>query len=851
MDPIQARSVPSPSVEDHSSRYSLRHLWHVPVFFLGVTAFVVVGLTRGLVPPDPVHQLHQELVEARRLLDRDANDPDRALQHAQKAVDNLASDPGRAAEAFFLLGSAHLRIADRLSSDFQVLSSEGNNSGPKTQNSELRTQNLEAARRCFQEAEQRGLEGEDSSRLHYRLAKLSFYLGDDPVQVIGQLKTSLDAADDRAEALTLLSRAYLRLNPPNLKEALRANRKLREEVPQIGEEVLGPAKLAGAKLLLQLNQREEAQKTLEKISDRAAPAVLAEKNMFLAGLYQEENKWAEAAALWRAVLDDKRVPVTEAGAVLYNLGVCYRRLDQSAPAAQAWNECMSRSQGEEAQAAALALAELRLHEANSDKGVALLAEAVAKVRKADDWKNSLIPLTKVRELFEQAMTSCRQANQFDLAIRTAELYERVAVPPKAQLRRAELNSDWAKSIRERVHLTKDQALRKKEEATADELLRQAAEAHTEAAKLLTEKKASEEHLWLSAVCSYEGHDYKRAADKLKEIVERDKDNVERLSEGLFLLGETSRHLRDLKAAETAYKLCVECGARFTYRARYQLAMLEIDAGNIDSAEKELEQNINLEHRDADVQAQEKSRLALCALEYKKAASLPSYYRRVVLHLEGHIDHFALTPESVRARYQLADSYRQQALPDTLNRNAASTNETMNPEASEHFLTLSKRSWARAAEEFVKLEELVKEPELASLLSLKQQVEIPFHVAECYLNLGDYEKALHKFEDLAKKFGKTQHALYALASTVRCYGMLGDFEHLRQRAEEVRNLLATTEGLNDNDRQKWLDWLNQATKAPPADRSRDASNEQPKIINEYHDTSRISRERGPALEPQRR
>ncbi len=832
MDPNKAPSVPSRSFEDRSSNVKLRRLWQVPVFFLGVTAVVVVSLMRGYVASDPVHQLHHELAEARRLLDRDADDPQDALRHAQQAVDSLAYDQGRTAEAFFLLGSAHLRIADGASESSA-------------------SEHWREARRCFEEAERRGLDGEDGDRLRYRLAKLSYHLGEDPGRVVGLLKAALDGADDRAEALTLLSQAYLRLNPPNLKEALKANKKLREEVPQIGEDVLGPAKLAGAKLLLQLNQREEAQKTLEKISDRAAPSVLVEKNMLLAGLYQEDHKWTEAAALWRAVLDEKRVPLTEAGGVLYNLGVCYRRMDQNGPAAEAWNDCMSRSQGEEAQAAALSLAELRLHETNPEKGVALLAEAVAKVRRADDWKNSLMSLVNVRELFEQAMTIYRQSKQFDLAVRTAELYERVAAPPKAQLRRAELNSEWAKVVRERARSAKDEATRKKEETTADELLRQAAESHAEAAKLLTEKSACEEHLWLSAVCSYEGHDYTRAADKLREIVEREKENVDRLSEGLFLLGETCRNLHDKKAAETAYKMCVECGAGFTYRARYQLAMLEIEAGHIDSAEKELEQNILIEHRDTDAQAQEQSRLALCALQYQKAASLPSYYRKVVQHLEGHIDHFSLTPESVRARYQLADSYRQQVLHDTLHRSATTATEKLSPDASEHFLELNKNWWTRAAQEFSKLEELVKEPELTILLSNKQKVEIPFHIAECYFHLGEFEKALQKYEELAKRWGKSQHALQALGCSIRCLGAMGDLDRLYRRADEVRLRLNETEGLSDGDRKQWLAWLDQISKPLQTNPSSNPSNEQPKIINENRDGSRTNHEGSPLIDsPQR-
>ncbi|MGH7172874.1 MAG: tetratricopeptide repeat protein [Gemmataceae bacterium] len=830
MDPISPSATPPDPVEDRSPSFSPRKLWQVPLFFVGVVAVVTACLTRGMVAPDPVRQLYHDLAEARRLLDRQASDPEAALRLARQAVENLMYDQGRAGEAFFLLGSAHLRVADHADKS-------------------AAEEHWQEARRWLQEAERRGLGGDDANRMHYRLAKLQFHLRDKPAQVIEQLKTYLDDADDRAEALTLLYQSYLRLTPPNLAEALKVNRELREKVPQLGEDVLGPAKLAGAKLLLQLNQREEARKTLEKINETAPPATLSEKNMLLAGLYQEERKWEAAAALWRAVLEEKRVPLTEAGGVLYNLGVCCRHLEQCDSAAKAWSDCMRSSQGEEAQAAALALAELRLHEANPEQGVAMLAVAVAKVRKADDWKNSLLDLANVQELFEQAMTIYREAGRFALAVRTAELYERVAAPPSAQVRRAELNTKWARVAQERARSAKDEDTREKEETTADALLRQAAEAHAEAAKLLSKKDDHEEHLWLSAVCSYEGHDYPRAADKFKDIVEHVKDNVDRLSEGLFLLGETCRNLNDVKAAETAYKACVERDARFTYRARYQLAMLEIEAGHIDLAVRELEQNILIEHRDSDPEAQEKSRLALCSLLYQSAASLPQYYRKVVKNLEDHIDHIAVTPEAVRARYQLADSYRQLAGNNQINYSARALDETTSPESEKHHREVNRRSWTRAAEEFAKLEELIPKPELATLLSLKQQVEIPFFAAECYFNLGEYKKALEKYEGLVAKWGKRQQALRAMGETIKCFAAMKDSQQIQQRAEIIRGMLATTEGLSDADRQQWNNWLQIVTAAPPPER--DTSSDQPRIIiKEHRDEPRINNEPGPIINPRR-
>ncbi len=758
MDVISAPGASAKPEEDRPAGSSLRLLWQVPVFFVGVVALITVCLARGYVKPDPVRHLHHDLAEARRLLHRHGGDPEGARTHAQQAVEDLGYDPDRSAEAFFLLGSAHVRIADATNE-----ADDG--------------EHWREARRCLEEADRLNLSGDDAGRLHYLLAKVGFHTNDDPNRVIALLKANKDQADERAEALSMLCQAYLRLNPPNVKEALKTNMELREKVPQIGEDVLGPAKLAGAKLLLRLGQREDARKTLEKISEQAPSAVLAESRRLLATLYQEEQKWPAAAELWKTVLNDKHVQPTELGGVLYNLGVCYGHLDQSDRAAEAWTDCLRRTHGPEAQAAALALAELRLHEANSDKAIEMLAESVAKVRKADDWKNEFMDLSRVRDLFERAVQTFRQAHRFDRAVQAAELYERVAVAPQAQILRADLSSEWARSRRDKAKQSRDAATRKKEEATACELFRQAAEAHDEAAR----SADKDEHLWLSAVCSYDGQDYARAVEKLTKLLEKDMDNVDRQGEGWYLLGESQRNLRRVDAAEAAYKNCLANNARFTCRARYQLAMIDMEAGRIDQAAQELEQNLKIEHHEPDQEAQDKSRLALCSLLYHGGSKMPQNFRHVVEKLEGTIDRFPLSPEAVRARFQLADSYRQLAAQRTVNRFMSGP---ISPDAHQHFLEQNQRAMNRAAEEFAKLEELIDDPELSSLLTDKQRREVPFIVAQCRFNLGEYDKALKKYEELAKRWGNRPEAIWALSGTVQCFGSLGDFDKLRRQTEQI-------------------------------------------------------------------
>ena len=189
-------------------------------------------------------------------------------------------------------------------------------------------------------------------------------------------------------------------------------------------------------------------------------------------------------------------------------------------------------------------------------------------------------------------------------------------------------------------------------------------------------------------------------------------------------------------------------------------------------------------------------------------------------------------------FQLADSYRQLAAQRTVNHYMS---EKMSPDAHDHYLEENRRSLTRAAEEFAKLEGLLKDPELAALLTVKQRKEVPHIVAQCHFNLGEYEKALQKYEELAKKCGNSAEALWALGGTVQCFGSMGDFDRLRKRAEQIRGLLATTEGLSELDKQQWFEWLNQVSKVPPPVKDREAAREGPQLINERSPTPAADRQ----------
>jgi RNA polymerase sigma factor (sigma-70 family) len=92
------------------------------------------------------------------------------------------------------------------------------------------------------------------------------------------------------------------------------------------------------------------------------------------------------------------------------------------------------------------------------------------------------------------------------------------------------------------------------------------------------------------------------------------------------------------------------------------------------------------------------------------------------------------------------------------------------------------------------------------------VQKAFDVAGGYFASGEHEKALHQYELIAKMCGTKKTALNALGETIRCFAVMGDFKRMKQRVEEIRGTLDTTEGLTDADRQQWLEWLSEVNKA---------------------------------------
>jgi tetratricopeptide (TPR) repeat protein len=369
------------------SRPRPRQLWQVPVFLLGLCTLVGVSLGRPFWTPPDGAPAERDLAEARKLFEQPDTTPFQLRGYVERALQESGRCPKRAGEAHFLLGSTFLRQTGKAIGPGDYVVTPGRRPDPDPLPKEV-ADAWQKARVHLEEAENLGVPDADQLRLTYRLGKVWYHFQEDPRRVADYLARSVEqAADDPAEGYAMLTQAYLRQPQSNLQAALEANKR-QLDLPTSNDDALMPARLLRGDLLLRVGNAGAAEETLKFIKPSAAPALVVQARYLQARACQEQEQWEKAAQFWKQTLEDRSGAIPESAVPLYNLGVCYRHLERPTDAARAWEQVLSQSHGDEAPAAALGLAELRLVESNPQPALEAFARAVRDVKSPEEWKNS-------------------------------------------------------------------------------------------------------------------------------------------------------------------------------------------------------------------------------------------------------------------------------------------------------------------------------------------------------------------------------------------------------------------------------------------------------------------------------
>jgi hypothetical protein len=797
----------------------LGQLWQVPTFLLGLLAFAAACVAHP--PWHAVHPSYHDpaLDDLRELLKRPDFDGDRALKLGAEAV-HQAGTPAESAEARYLLGSAYIVLAER--------------AGPGKGQDHWR-----AARANLEQARALGIPDDDRPRLDYRLAKALAQTGEPPAQVVSLLAPSIEAgADDPTDAARgygLLAEAYLKLPKPDLEAALAATEKQIDQ-PVVSPELLAPARLRRGELLARLNRpAEEVADALRNIT--APPEVAAQARRLLARTLEHMESWEQAAAAWRDIRDDAKSPPRDPDTVLYHLGLCEASAGHRDEAARAWDDCLRRDgPGEEGPAAAVRVAELRLRDGQFEPALAALERAVRDVTQPGGWHNSLVTEAAAREVFEAGCRKAAAAGAFEMALRLAGAYERLALPGRAQELRAEAATAGARAAQDRAQAAPaDEARRLYAEAEA--LRCQAGEALEKAAAAQKEPDEQAERFWSAANSFLEGRDALRAAaafERFLAIARRDEAATRRynarLNEAWYKLAVAYRTAgKPELAAENFGKAAnsLAAGSPYVYRARYEWALaLRVSDGAgpprwTDEAAAALEKNLAQLRKtpiDRDEEAREKTLYALGDLYFDRREQRASVSRAIET-LEDALRDFPGNAQVLAARYELAESYRLRA--DQLN--ASLSQERLTFEARLEIEKKVMDDREKAVAHYQALSGALERRTARDDADERLLVYALSEAADVRFLAGGYEKSGEMYEALAERLkgrkGFEFEYASALANVARGYQTAtaaysttdpdyqGKLRAARQKVQRaLRDIRAELPRLDPPTRQRFEEWL---------------------------------------------
>lgn len=773
-----------------------RQLWQVPVFFTGAVALLAVAILRPLWSQGNARHIERDLAAARHALDSPA-DLGRARSHAEHVLRDAPPNSPYAGEAHFLLGTVALREAETASAN------------------ESRSL-WQQAREHLEQADTLGTPEADRPKLAYRIGKTYHALNVDPQRVVNCLSWSVaDGSDNLFEGYGLLAEAFLRLPIPNLTGALEATKK-QLALPSVDEAALAPARVLCGELYCQLDQRDEARKVLARVGPSAAPDLAFRSRLLRARLNQDEGLWAEAATLWEEVRADSRWLNSDPGRILYNLGLCYKKTDQPGPALKVWEECRLRG-GDEAQAAALEVALLRLRGEHPATALEAYTSALRGVAAPADYHNSIIDLSEARNRFEAGCQIYRQLGAYEPAQLLARLYHRIALPGVAKELEGQACEAWSRSLREQVPraVTAQQGRALEEEAV--QRSHEAGLAYEAAAEMSPSPADQADWLWHAAADYLEGLDRERAIHVLESFVKMlsaptDRVGQERLGQAWFLLGEAHRQSHADTMAQAAYQKCIEYPGPAAYRARYELALATIEQKQYDDAEAELGDNLRL--APPGCEAHEKSLVTLAMLLFQRRN-----YNAAFLQYQKALELYPANPAAPRLRLNYAQCCRK--LADKVNDSIDPTpGGIFTREEQEHREKERQKLLERAAGQYQKLGSDLEGISTHRALTPDEEAilrQAQFAYADTRFEMGKYDEALRLYNQLADRYKHQLEELNALRHVWQCHGLLRQPDQVRTSLDRLRGALnempaAAFDGSTETaTRLYWENWVRDAAK----------------------------------------
>jgi tetratricopeptide (TPR) repeat protein len=632
----------------------------------------------------------------------------------------------------------------------------------------------------------------------------------------------------KGEILYLLADSYLHGSPPNPEQASANSRRLLAEkhLPQAERD---NGLLLQGKIALAQGKYEDGRKALEKIDPKSS--VHTTGILLSVRLLCEELKAGEAKlpapdqtrlekslqSLEKIGRHSRVTAENQAQADLLT-AVCLELLGKSPEASAAYAHIRKIHFGSpEAVAAAFFEAERLLRKGQADEAVSLYKQALTEAGPAETFYNDWLPRQNLEVRLPQAIDTLLTANQFAAAGEVAAALTPLFPEEQAYFWRAKVEHEWGTHL-----LAKGTEAHSQEMALAPQSSQRQARAHFNKAgahfERLAELRVATRYylddLMDSARDYLAGQSYTRAIHVLRTFLKEDPSSGEEearvsLGEALLAVGQTDEALKVLE--ET---IAFAPRHPSTYRARYLAAAGYEELGKTAQARQQLRDNLynfsltpdSSDWRDSifllgrliyhEALAHEaRSREAgvdLLSPEFRKPGlkvleQAEGLFQEAARILEEAVERYPSAPQTMEARYFLADAHRQAARWPRKRLDAVAIDSIRGTLTREMQAEL-----AAALKEYTLLiEKLSADREGLGGSEIERVIlrNSYFSKADVLFDQGKFEDALTAYSAATSRYQHEPEALEAYVQIAACYRRLGRIAEARGTLEQARVVLA--------------------------------------------------------------
>ncbi len=612
------------------------------------------------------------------------------------------------------------------------------------------------------------------------------------------LRQALEANPRRqTEVHRLLAAAYLDDANPKLMEALEHNAIALAD-HTLADDGRHQGLLQRAEILLRLGKTSECLETLDQIppeAKRHVEAVVIRGRVLLlearalkhaAEATEEDGKRASekyhaAIKTLRLAQGHDTLSAQASRKAMYLIGVCYQELgDARAALSQFARTRRKYVSTPEATAAGFQIAELARRLGRDREALAAYRQALATIGDVKQYSNPWLSLDDLRAGLLEAQQHYRDAEDFETCLELTRLFYPVFSRARTIELVAETYQLWGRSLLARAD---DLPLSK-----AAPLVREGRTRLRRAGRTfgrLAEHRVTTSHysddLWDAAKCYLEGQGYEEAVEGLQKYL---KSRPRRgHPQALVDLGEARLAVGQVEEAIAAFEECIEFHPRDAagYRARLLASQAYQEMGDIEKARALLEENLSGGFLTPDSREWRDSLFSLGRMLH-----VTGRHEEAILRLEEAVKRYPDSPQTIEARYLIADSYRRQAkLTET------KLDEDLIESVRLAFSKQIAECLLAALDQYRQARDALTQREKTAELSRAEKSLLRncyFSIGNALFDLGRDDEAIQAYTLATGRYPNEPETIEAYVQIARAYHRLDKPEQARRTVEQAKVVL---------------------------------------------------------------